>query len=269
MRGQGWQRPGVEPIEPLLKISGLSKTYEKRYLVQASDFSLQDIGLELFDGEVVGILGESGSGKSTVANIIVKLAPFDAGQILYRGKDIRSFDAAENFRYKSEVQIVFQDPFGSLNPRATIRRSIQEGLVLHRRSLSAREMEEEIDGLLARVGLAGESPDKYPHEFSGGQRQRVAIARALAVRPSLLICDEPLSSLDVSIQAQILELFVNLLKDLGLTILFISHDINVVRLLCDRVYVMRDGRIVESGASSSILADPKHEYTRNLLDAVF
>ena len=269
MPGQVCRREGVDPIEPLLSITGLTKSYEKRYLVQASDFSLRGIDLELFDGEVVGILGESGSGKSTIANIIVKLAPFDGGQILFRGKDIRSFDATENFNYKSEVQIVFQDPFGSLNPRATIRRSILEGLVLHRGDLSPPEMMDEVNGLLTRVGLAGENPDKYPHEFSGGQRQRVAIARALAVRPSLLICDEPLSSLDVSIQAQILELFVNLIEDLGLTILFISHDINVVRLLCNRVYVMRDGQIVETGRTSSVLADPKHDYTRNLLDAVF
>ena len=253
----------------MLKISGLSKTYERRYLVQASDFSLQDVSLELHDGEVVGILGESGSGKSTIANIIVQLTPFDGGRVLFRGRDVRSFDSSERFNYKSEVQIVFQDPFGGLNPRARIRQSIREGLVLHRRQLSPGEMDEEIDGLLARVGLAGEDPDKYPHEFSGGQRQRIAIARAFAVQPSLLICDEPLSSLDVSIQAQIIELFVSLIKDLGLTILFISHDINVVRLLCDRVYVMRGGRIVESGTTAGVLADPKHEYTRMLLDAMF
>lgn len=252
-----------------MKISGLSKTYEKRYLVQVSDFTLQDVSLDLYDGEVVGILGESGSGKSTIANIIVKLAPFQGGQVLFRGKDIRSFDAAENLGYKSEVQIVFQDPFGSLNPRATIRSSIREGLVLHRKDMSRAEMDDEIDSLLARVGLAGEDPGKYPHEFSGGQRQRVAIARALAVQPRLLICDEPLSSLDVSIQAQILELFLNLIEDLGLTILFISHDINVVRLLCDRVYVMRAGRIVETGTTAGVLADPQHPYTRNLLDAVY
>ncbi len=254
---------------PLLKVSGLAKTWERRYLVQSSDFSLQDVDLELHDGEVVGLLGESGSGKSTVANIVVRLTPYDAGRVEYRGQDIRSFTAAERFRYKSQVQIVFQDPFGSLNPRATVRSSIREALALHRKELSRAEAEKEIDRLLSRVGLAGEDSDRYPHEFSGGQRQRVAIARALAVRPRLLICDEPLSSLDVSIQAQIVELFVDLMADSGLTMLFISHDINVVRLLCDRVYVMREGRIVESGAAAEVLAAPKHAYTRTLLDSVF
>ena len=256
-------------LSPLLKISGLNKRFRQRTLVQSTEFALHDIDLELAEREVVGILGESGSGKSTLASLILRLAPFDSGRILFRGRDITGFDRAESARYRSEVQIVFQDPFGSLNPRATIRRSLREALQLHRRELSRAEMAAETARLLAQVGLAGVDPDRYPHEFSGGQRQRVAIARALAVQPSLLVCDEPLSSLDVSIQAQIVELFARLIRELGLSLLFISHDINVVRLLCDRVHVMRDGRMVESGPTERILAEPGHEYTRRLLDAVY
>ena len=254
---------------PLLQVKGLSKSFAKRYLVQQSNFSLQDINLEMFDGEVVGILGESGSGKSTLANIITRLTPFSEGQIIYRGSEIRSHSSSEIFKYKSEVQIVFQDPYGSLNPRSTIRSSIKEGLRLHQSHLSRQEMDDRVEGLLKSVGLASENPDKFPHEFSGGQRQRVAIARAIAVQPTLLICDEPLSSLDVSIQAQIIELFARLIEEFRLTMLFISHDINVVRLLCDRVYVMSEGRIVESGKTSEILNNPKNDYTIKLIDSVF
>ena len=258
---------GTNSTAPLLQIKGLSKSYEKKYLVQTTDFSLQGIDIELQDGEVVGILGESGSGKSTLANIITMLTPFNDGSVLFRGRDIRSFDRSERFAFKSDVQIVFQDPYGSLNPRATVRNSIREGLTLHRRDISAQQMDGRIDDLLRMVGLAGENPDKYPHEFSGGQRQRIAIARALAVEPSLLICDEPLSSLDVSIQAQIIELFASLISDLGLSMLFISHDINVVHLLCNRVYVMHGGRIVESGRTATVLENPSDEYTKRLLSA--
>ena len=258
-----------ERAAPLLQIKGLSKSFARRYLVQQSSFSLQDVDLELYDGDVVGILGESGSGKSTLANIITRLTPFGEGQIFYRGKEIRSHSSSERFEYKSEVQIVFQDPYGSLNPRSTIRNSIKEGLRLHQSHLSRQEMDARVDGLLQSVGLASENPDKYPHEFSGGQRQRVAIARAIAVQPTLLICDEPLSSLDVSIQAQIIELFASLIEEFQLTMLFISHDINVVRLLCDRVYVMSEGRIVESGKTSEILNNPNNDYTLKLIDSVY
>ena len=254
---------------PLLRIRELTKQYKARYLVQVSGFSLRDINLEVHEGEVVGILGESGSGKSTLANIITRLIPFDSGQFQFRGKDISTFTRAESFRFKSSVQIVFQDPYGSLNPRFTMRSSIREGLRLHQPQLSRSAMNGRIDDLLRKVGLAGVDADRYPHEFSGGQRQRVAIARALAVQPDLLICDEPLSSLDVSIQAQIIELFASLIRELGLSILFISHDINVVRLLCDRVYVMYDGEIVESGETSMLLDSPSNDYTVELLESVY
>ncbi|MCY4460512.1 MAG: ABC transporter ATP-binding protein [Albidovulum sp.] len=258
-----------ESEAPLLQIRDLSKTFERRYLVQQSNFSLRSIDLELFDGEVVGILGESGSGKSTLANIITRLTPYRDGEIFYRGKEIRSHSPSEIFKYKSEVQIVFQDPYGSLNPRSTIRNSIKEGLRLHQSHLSRQDMDARVEELLKSVGLVSENPEKFPHEFSGGQRQRIAIARAIAVQPTLLICDEPLSSLDVSIQAQIIELFASLIEEYRLTMLFISHDINVVRLLCDRVYVMSDGRIVEYGKTSEILNNPKNDYTVKLIESVF
>jgi ABC-type microcin C transport system duplicated ATPase subunit YejF len=167
------------------------------------------------------------------------------------------------------VQIVFQDPYGSLNPRATVRASVVESLILHRKDLSRAARIERADQLIEEVGLAADSGDRYPHEFSGGQRQRVAIARAIAVEPQLLVLDEPLSSLDVSIQAQILELFVRMIKERDLTIVFISHDVNVVRLLCDRVYVMNQGAVVEEGFAREVLSRPQNAYTARLLEAVY
>ncbi len=254
---------------PLASLTGIAKSFGRRLLVQNRSFTLADINLTVNRGEVVGILGESGSGKSTVANIITRLTAYDAGTYLYDGRDVAQFPKSESFAFKSRVQIVFQDPYGSLNPRATVAFSVGEGIALHQRQLDREERARRVAQLLDEVGLPADCGDRYPHEFSGGQRQRIAIARALAVGPELLVCDEPLSSLDVSIQAQVLELFVKLIRERKLTIIFISHDVNVVRLICDRVYVMHEGRIVEEGKAGDVLTHPENPYTARLLAAVY
>ena len=253
----------------MVELRDISKRFSKSALVQDRSFTLQGIDLTVSRGEVVGLLGESGSGKSTVANIITRLMPFNEGAYLYKGRDVRSFSRADDLAFKSDVQIVFQDPYGSLNPRATVKSIVKEGLTIHQPALTKSEKDDRVRQLLDEVGLAKEGFDRYPHEFSGGQRQRIAIARAMAVEPELLVCDEPLSSLDVSIQAQVLELFERLIRLHNLTMVFITHDINVARLICDRVYVMLDGRIVEQGDAPAILNHPKNEYTAALIEAVY
>ena len=258
----------ADPV-PMVQLSGIAKSFARRLFVQNRSFALRGIDITVNRGEVVGILGESGSGKSTVANIITCLTGYNEGGYRFMGRDVAAFTRAERFAFKSDVQIVFQDPYGSLNPRASVRSSVVESLILHRKDLSRAARIERADQLLAEVGLAAASGDRYPHEFSGGQRQRVAIARALAVEPQLLVLDEPLSSLDVSIQAQILELFVRMIRERALTIVFISHDVNVVRLLCDRVYVMNQGAIVEEGSARDVLSNPQNDYTARLLEAVY
>lgn len=254
---------------PVVRLNGVSKAYAHKFLLQSRSFSLRDVSLEIFPGEVVGILGESGSGKSTVANILTRLLSYDSGEYLYKQRDVKALGRKESFQFKSEVQIIFQDPFGSLNPRATVGNSVREALILHKKGLSRKQMNGRVSQLFDEVGLPAASHHRYPHEFSGGQRQRIAIARALAVEPELLVCDEPLSSLDVSIQAQVIELFIRLISDHGLTMVFITHDLNVARLLCDRVYIMNDGRVVEQGKASDVLNNPKDEYTARLLEAVY
>ncbi len=255
--------------EPIVEMLGVSKTYAKRALMQARSFSLQEIDLKVNRREVVGLLGESGSGKSTLANIITQLTAYDAGTYFYDGRDVKGYTATDRLAFKSAVQIVFQDPYGSLNPRATVGSIVREGLVIHQPELARAERDIRVRQLMEEVGLSGDVLSRYPHEFSGGQRQRIAIARAMAVEPELLVCDEPLSSLDVSIQAQVLELFVRLIRQHDLTMIFITHDINVARLLCDRVYVMLDGRIVEQGRAVDVLNNPQSEYTAELIEAVY
>ncbi|WP_238364789.1 ATP-binding cassette domain-containing protein [Mesobacterium pallidum] len=255
--------------QPVIELLELTKSFSSGAFVQNRSFALGPVSITVNSGEVVGILGESGSGKSTVANVIMRLTGFDEGSYHFRGADVRAFTKADSFAFKSKVQIIFQDPYGSLNPRATVGASIREALILHKRHLSRAQMDARVRELLAEVGLGSEDPGRYPHEFSGGQRQRIAIARALAVEPEVLVCDEPLSSLDVSIQAQVLELFKSLIEHRNLTMVFISHDLNVSRLLCDRVYVMHKGKVVEKGIAQEVLTNPQHDYTRQLLEAVY
>src|SRR5471030_439793 len=229
--------------------------------------AVDGVSFEVERGETVGLVGESGCGKSTLGKTILRLVPSAEGGITLDGADITHLGDGAMAPHRRKVQMIFQDPFGSLNPRQTIRTVLDTALKVHRlgsREERARQMQE----IVTRVGLPADSLDRYPHEFSGGQRQRIGIARALILRPALIVCDEPVSALDVSIQAQILNLLVDLKRDLGLSYLFISHDLSVVRYFADRVLVMYLGRIVESAGYAELWKEPRHPYTRALLAAV-
>ena len=219
-------------------------------------------------GKTVGLVGESGSGKTTVAMAIMNLVSATEGNIFFRGRDITNLPEREFRPLRRQIQIIFQDPFGSLNPRWDILRIVTEPFQVHFPSLTASERKERAAELLRRVGLKPELLQRFPHEFSGGQRQRIGIARALAVEPALMVCDEPVSALDVSVQAQIVNLLEDLQQELGISYLFISHDLAVVEHISDYVVVMYRGEVVEAAEAESIYREPKHEYTRNLLASV-
>ncbi|WOO40949.1 ABC transporter ATP-binding protein [Rubellicoccus peritrichatus] len=230
--------------------------------------AVDDVSFSVKAGTTVGLVGESGSGKTTIGRSIIKLAPITGGQIKYRGVDIASMPNRPFFPYRKKIQMVFQDPFNSLNPRMTIYQVISEPLEIHFKDWNASKRRERVAELLKTVGLEADHMERYPHEFSGGQRQRIGIARALAVEPEFIICDEPVSALDVSVQAQIVNLLQDLQAQLGLTYLFIAHDLAVVEHISDEVLVMTGGKIVEQASADEIYSNPQHEYTRKLLDAV-
>lgn len=219
-------------------------------------------------GQTVGLVGESGSGKTTIGRALVRLVQATSGSVCYNGREILGL-AERDFRpLRREMQIIFQDPFGSLNPRMTIGSIIGEALEIHFKKMSAADRRERVAALLVQVGLKPEMMARYPHEFSGGQRQRIGIARALAVEPKFIVCDEPVSALDVSVQAQIVNLLQDLQEQLGIAYLFIAHDLAVVEHISDHVLVMHHGKIVESASAQAIYSDPQHEYTKKLLSAV-
>jgi len=258
-------------MDNLLEIRNLSKSFTVtahslkggRLRLQAVD----NLSFSLRKGETLGLVGESGCGKSTVARLLLRLIEPDQGEILFDGTDLISLSPARLRPYRKRLQMVFQDPFSSLNPRLRIGSAIGEALAIHRLAPPG-EIRDRVGRLLATVGLGAEHMDRFPHEFSGGQRQRIGIARALAVEPELIVADEPLSALDVSIQAQIVNLFQDIQKDFGLTYLFISHDLSVIEHISDRVGVMYLGRIVELAGAESLYRRPRHPYSESLLNAV-
>lgn len=228
--------------------------------------AVDHVSLSIAAGETVGLVGESGSGKTTVARAVLRLSKPTAGRIAYEGADVASFDAEALKRFRRSVQMVFQDPYSSLNPRLSIGEAIGEALRFHI-IVPDGEVEHEVGRLLSLVGLSAGMADRRPRQLSGGQRQRVGLARALAVRPRFLVLDEPVAALDVSIQAQVLNLLSDLRDELGLTMLFVAHELGVVRHMSDRVVVLYLGRIMEIGAADEIFADPRHPYTLSLLEA--
>jgi peptide/nickel transport system ATP-binding protein/oligopeptide transport system ATP-binding protein len=264
-----------EPLggEPLLEVRALVKHFPIDHGVMlrrnvGAVRAVDGIEFDVMRGETFGIVGESGSGKSTTARLIARLLDPTAGEVLFEGRDITPLRGAGLKPIRRELQMVFQDPYSSLNPRKTIGSIVAEPLVIHRVEPDRSARKRAVQELMDTVGLNPEHYNRYPHEFSGGQRQRVGIARALALRPKLLIADEPVSALDVSIQAQVLNLLRDLQRRFGLTMVFISHDLSVVRHMCDRIAVMHDGRIVEVASNGVLYDAPSDPYTRELLAAV-
>jgi len=230
--------------------------------------AVDDVSFTVEAGTTVGLVGESGSGKSTIGKTILKLVPATSGEIRFEGREILGLNENEFRPLRREIQMIFQDPFGSLNPRHTIFQIVGEALEIHFPEMDRAGRRERVAELMKQVGLKPEMMERYPHEFSGGQRQRIGIARALAVKPRFIVCDEPVSALDVSVQAQIVNLLQDLQEELGLTYLFIAHDLAVVEHMSDRVLVMYRGKIVEAASAEAIYENPQHEYTRKLLAAV-
>lgn len=250
---------------PILQIEGVSKKY--RLANGRSIAAIQNIDLVLHPGETLGIVGESGCGKSTLGKILMDLETPSSGQVLFEGAPWVSTTRRVTRRERSRIQMVFQDPFSSLNPHHTIRQIVSEPLEIHQIGTRA-DQRRKVDELLESVGMRGADGDKYPHEFSGGQRQRIAIARALSLTPKVLIADEPVSALDVSIQSQILNLLLQIREQYNMSLIFISHDLSVVRHISDRVAVMYFGNIVEMGETQRVLSHADHPYTQALLEAV-
>ncbi|MDF3381708.1 MULTISPECIES: ATP-binding cassette domain-containing protein [Sulfitobacter] len=253
---------------PLLEVRNLTRRYKlpRQSLLRGPPVltALENASFLLHAGETLGVVGESGSGKSTLARLIMAFERPDAGAVLFRGRDLHGLGGQELRSLRRDFQMVFQDPFGSLNPRRRVGWSISEPL---RANGETEDIPRRIAEALEQVGLHAADAGKYPHEFSGGQRQRIAIARAIVTRPALLVADEAVSALDVSVQAQILNLLMDLQDDLGLGMVFISHDLAVVGSICDRVLVLQHGKTLESGAAADVLRSPEHPYTKTLLTA--
>ena len=258
--------------DAFLEIADLKTHFpiEKGFLIKkriGTVKAVDGIDLSLRKGEVLGLVGESGCGKSTLGRTILQLIPPTAGKVVLAGKNLAELRGSDLRRARADFQMIFQDPYASLNPRMTVYDTLAEAISTHR-EVAGRDMPRQVSELLERVGLSPRFIRKYPHEFSGGQRQRIAIARALAVAPQLIIADEPVSALDVSIQAQIINLLIKLTREMGLTMIFISHDLSVVKHISDRIAVMYLGRIVEIGPSVEVFERPLHPYTKALVSAV-
>lgn len=251
----------------LLSLKNVVKEFSAAGFQKRHTYAVNGVSLDIFRGETLGVVGESGCGKTTLGRVILKLIPKTSGEIIFDGKDIYATGGAEMRKLRKRMQIVFQDPAASLNPCMTIGQIVAEPLLFHEK-LSRKELECRVREMLELVHLPADAYDKYPHEFSGGQQQRVGIARALITKPDFLVCDEAVSALDVSVQAQILNLLTALKKELNLTCLFISHNLSVIRHISDRIAVMYLGEIVEIGTCEQIFHNPRHPYTRALLSAI-
>ncbi len=265
--------PQQQGAEPLVQVRGLVKHFPltRGIVIQRKVGAVQAVDGVDFDvmrGETLGLVGETGCGKSTTARLIMRLLEPTAGEIRFEGQDITALKGSRLKAIRREMQMIFQDPYSSLNPRKTIGATIAEPFAIHGLLDGKGERKRAVQELLETVGLSPEHYNRYPHEFSGGQRQRIGVARALALKPKLLIADEPVSALDVSIQAQVLNLLREMQRELGLTLVFIAHDLSVVRHMCDRVAVMYLGRIVEIGPGDALYDYPRHPYTGALLSAV-
>jgi oligopeptide transport system ATP-binding protein len=252
--------------ETLIEVKNLNKYFRvgKRKVLKAVD----DVSFDIYKGETLGLVGESGCGKSTIGRTIIQLYNATSGQVIYDGEDVQKKSAVEMKKMKRKMQMIFQDPYSSLNPRMTVLEIIAEGIGNHEAHLTTKEKEAKVYELLESVGLTKKHAHRYPHEFSGGQRQRIGIARALAVEPEFIIADEPIAALDVSIQAQIVNLLQELQQKKGLTYLFIAHDLSMVKHISDRIAVMYLGSIVELAASEELYDNPLHPYSQALLSAI-
>ena len=252
-------------VDPLVRVEDMCKFFQVGR--HATLKAVNHVSFNIYKGETVGLVGESGCGKSTTGRCIVKLDPPTSGHVYYEGKDIYKYSAAEHKQFTADVQMIFQNPYASLNPRMTVKDIVGEGMRLHGK-YSNQDLDARIEELLNRVGLGKDHMSRFSHEFSGGQRQRIGIARALSVDPKFIICDEPISALDVSIQAQVINMLKNLQDELGLTYLFIAHDLSVVKYISDRVIVMYLGNIVEQAPAEELYANPLHPYTKALLSSI-
>jgi len=268
-------RPSTSPprtTEPLLQVEDLRVYFpiRKGFFARTTEFvrAVDDVSFTIYPGETVGLVGESGCGKTTLGRALLRLTEPTAGRILFEGTDLARLPAGELRHRRREFQLVFQDPYAALNPMLTVGEAILEPLRVHGVGGSRAEQKARVRELLRTVGMSDDAEQRYPHEFSGGQRQRICIARALALRPKLIVCDESVSALDVSVQAQVLNLLNDLKRELGITYLFITHDLSVARFMSDRLLVMSQGKIVESGPAAEVYAHPQHPYTQQLLAAI-
>jgi ABC-type oligopeptide transport system ATPase subunit len=267
MSATGGSTPPLVEVRNLVKHFPITRGIVFQRQIDAVH-AVDDVSFDVLRGETLGLVGETGSGKSTTARLITRLLQPTSGELRFEGEDILKLKGHALKALRREVQMIFQDPYSSLNPRKTVGSIIAEPFKIHGLLSDGDARKRRVQELMDLVGLNPEHYNRYPHEFSGGQRQRIGVARAVALEPKLIVADEPVSALDVSIQAQILNLLRQLQRDLGLTLVFIAHDLSVVRHMCDRVAVMHDGKIVELADSDSLYGAPQHPYTRTLLAAV-
>lgn len=258
-------------MSSILIANNLTKQYQQTQgffsRVKKTINALDNISIEINEGKTMAIVGESGSGKSTLAKALIRLINIDKGDIFFRNKKISNLSSKEMKVFRKDIQMIFQDPYASLNPRFKVKDILEEPLIINKIG-DKLAISKKIHSMIEKVGLASADLDKYPHQFSGGQRQRIGIARALILEPKIVICDEPVSALDVSIQAQIINLLKKLQKEFSLTYLFITHDLRVVRQIADSIYVMKSGKLMEEGKTDIIFKNPKNEYTKKLLTSI-